>query len=254
MPDNSKRILLSIGGFVLLLIIWDIAYALPFTNKILLPSPIATFSALYNLIANKGAIIDIAQTIGRMLLGFSLACVLGVLLGLIIGSAKNLYHFSNGVIDFFRSVPIVTLYPVFIMLFGIKSISKIAMVFVACIFVIILNTAYGVMQTNPLRQKTAKIFGANKTQVFKWITFYSALPQTLIGMRTAISFAMIVEIVCEMFMGSKYGIGQKIMDAFAAYRIPELYALIIIAGVIGFLFNWVFKMIEKKVIPWVGMT
>ena len=254
MNENLKRVLLSMSGFVALLIIWQVVSSLSYTNKTLLSSPSSTFSAFGNLIIKKNILIDVSQTVGRMLLGFSLATILGVLTGLIIGTSKNLHYLTNGVIDFFRSIPITILYPIFIMLYGIKSGSKIAMIFVACIFVIILNTAYGVMQANPLRQKTAKVFGASKPQIFKWITLYSALPQALIGMRTAISLSLIISILCEMFMGSRYGIGQKVMDSFTTYQIPELYALIIMAGIIGFLFNWVFVKIEKRIIPWVGMT
>ena len=188
----------------------------------------------------------------RMMAGYSLAVVLGVIVGLIIGLIKPLYESCEGIIDFFRSIPVTTLYPVFVLIFGINHSSKIAMVFWSAFFVIILNTAYGVIQSNKVRRKMAKLYGASKFQIFKWITFFDALPQTLIGMRTAISFALIVEILCEMFMGSQFGIGQRITESFTTYAIPELYALILLAGSLGFCFNRIFVYFEKKLVPWVG--
>jgi len=71
-------------------------------------------------------------------------------------------------------------------------------------------------------------------------------------MRIAISFALIVEILCEMFMGSQFGIGQRITESFTTYAIPELYALILLAGILGFFFNRIFVYFEKKLVPWIG--
>ncbi|MDR3261414.1 MAG: ABC transporter permease subunit [Tannerella sp.] len=118
----------------------------------------------------------------------------------------------------------------------------------------ILNTAYGVIQSNKIRREVVKLYGASKFQIFKWITFYDALPQTLIGLRVAISFALIVEVLCEMFMGSEHGIGQRVTEAWTTYKISELYALILLAGTLGFFFNRIFVYFENKLVPWVGKS
>lgn len=242
----------TITGFIVVLIIWQFVHSLSLLEPTLFPSPKNTFETLFRIIGTGNIFMDLFITILRMFAGLGLAILIGVLFGLAIGLIKPLYESTEGVIDFFRSIPVTTLYPIFVLMFGIGHISKIAMVFWASFFVIALNTAYGVIQTTKIRRKVAKLYGASNIQIFKWITFFDALPQTLIGIRVAISFALIVEILCEMFMGSEFGIGQRITESFTTYAIPELYALIIISGILGFSLNRLFVIFEKKLVPWVG--
>ena len=248
---GSKLIILKLSGIFAVLIIWQIVYSLSLLEPTLFPSPIDTLSVFLKIFISGSVIPDMLSTIVRMLTGYFLAVIVGVFIGLIVGFVKPLYESCEGIIDFFRSIPVITLYPVFVLLFGINHLSKIAMIFWASLFVIILNTAYGVIQSNRTRRDVAKLYGASRYQIFKWVTFYNALPQVLIGMRVAISFALIVGILCEMFMGSEFGIGQRITEAFTTYTIPELYALILLSGILGFLFNRFFVFFEKKLVPWV---
>ena len=96
------------------------------------------------------------------------------------------------------------------------------------------------------------VYGATKIQSFKWITFYEALPQILVGMRIAISYALLAEIMCEMFMGSNFGIGQKIYESNVKLSTPELFALVAVTSVLGILINRMFVFLERKMIPWAG--
>lgn len=237
---------------IIILIVWQIVYSLGLLDSSLFASPINTFNTLIRIVTSGNIFPDFRDTIMRMFIGYGFAVIIGVLLGLVIGLYKPIYDATEGIIDFFRSIPVTTLYPVFVLLFGIDHLSKVAMVFWSSFFVIILNTSYGVIQSAKTRRNVAKIYGASYYQIFRWITFYDALPQTLIGFRVAISFALIVEILCEMFMGSEYGIGQRITEAFTTYAIAELYALIIISGILGYAFNRFFIYLEKKLVPWVG--
>lgn len=247
-----KRLFKILISPIIILIIWQAVYSFGLLDSSLFASPIDTFSTFFRIITSGNIFPDLRDTIIRMFIGFGLATVIGVFLGLIIGLIKPLYDSTEGIIDFFRSIPVTTLYPVFVLLFGIDHLSKIAMVFWSCIFVIILNTSYGVIQSAKTRRKVAKLYGASSAQIFKWITFYDALPQILIGLRIAISFALILEILCEMFMGSEFGLGQRVTEAFTTYAIAELYALIIISGILGYTFNRFFIYLEKKLVPWVG--
>lgn len=239
-------------GFISILFVWYLAHNLRLLEPTLFPSPKNVFISLFDLFNSGSIFIDLSNTILRMFIGYGLAIIIGVLFGLVIGFFIPLYQSSEGVIDFFRSIPVTTLYPVFVLLFGIGHFAKIAMVFWASFFVIVLNTAYGVKQSNNLRGILAKLYGASTTQVFRWVIFYDALPQTLIGMRVALSFALIVEVLCEMFMGSEFGVGQRITESFTTYAISELYALILLSGIVGYFFNTLFVFLEKKFVPWIG--
>jgi NitT/TauT family transport system permease protein len=186
-----------------------------------------------------------------MLSGYVLAATVGIAVGMLVGLIKPFYDATVGIVDFFRSIPVTSLYPVFVLSLGIGHSSKIAMVFWASFFVIALNSAYGVLQSPKLRAQMANLYGAKGTQIFRWIVFYDALPQTMIGLRIALSYALIVEMLCEMFMGSELGIGQRLTEAWTTYAIDNLYALIMLAGLFGFLLNRVFVYIERRAVPWV---
>ena len=244
---NSSLLL----GLALLLLTWQIVSSLNILEATLFPSPAQTFASFIALFTNGSILKDMAFTLWRVLSGFSLAAVTGVLVGLVIGTNKFLYKAFEGLIDFFRSIPVVTLYPIFLLLFGIGDFSKIAMVFWTAFWVITLNTAYGVKHSGKMRKEVVKVFKATKSQAFKWVTFYEALPQTLIGMKIGLSFALLAEIMCEIFMGANYGIGQRISEAFTKYSMPELYSLVILTGILGILINMMFTIIERKSIPWV---
>lgn len=206
--------------------------------------------AFARLIYSGSVFPDLGATVGRMFIGYLLATVLGVSVGLLMGSCKPVYESTVTLVDFFRSIPVTSLYPVFVLTLGVSHMSKIGMVCFASVFVIALHSAYGVLRANRIRRQMARLYGASSWQLFRWVIFPEALPQTMIGLRIALSYSLIVEVVCEMFMGSEKGIGQRIIEAYTTYAIPEMYGLVLIAGVLGFALNRVFVVAEQKIVPW----
>jgi ABC-type nitrate/sulfonate/bicarbonate transport system permease component len=242
--------LFGVAGFLIVLAAWELAFLSGVLNPTLLPSPLAAFQALFRMLYSGGVLTDLGYTFWRMALGYTAAAAAGIVLGLILGSIRSVFRAGSGLVDFFRSIPVTALYPLFVLLFGIGHSSKVAMVFWASFFVITLNSAYGAIQSSRLRSQMACLFGASRFQVFHTITFYDALPQTMVGLRVALSYSLVVELLCEMFMGSQFGIGQRITEAYTTYAIDELYALVILAGIVGYAMNRIFVVIERNIIPW----
>lgn len=216
----------------------------------LLPSAGETFGALVRLLVSGDVWPDLGWTTLRVGSGFALAAIVGIVLGLIIGVYRGIYDIMITPIDFFRSIPVTIMYPVFVLVLGISHASKIGMVFFASVFVVALNTAYGVVNADPMRAQMARLFGASGSQVVRWVTFFEALPQTMIGLRISLSLSLVVEVLCEMFMGSEYGLGQRVSDAFTTYSVAQMYALILLVGGFGFVLNRGFVWIEYRLVPW----
>ena len=175
---------------------------------------------------------------------------IGISIGLLIGVDRRLFDIMVIPIDFVRSIPITILYPVFVLTCGISHLSKIAMVFAGSVFVIALNTAYGVIHESPIRRNMARLFGASRFQAIRHITFFESLPQTAVGLRIALSLSLVIEILCEMFMGSEYGLGQRVSDAYTTYAIPDMYALIVIVGSFGYVLNRLLASALRVLLPW----
>ena len=185
-------------------------------------------------------------------MGYATGCLVGVPLGLLVGSSLRLYRSTLPLLDFFRSLPVTALFPLFLLLFGIGEEAKIAMAFASTVFVVALNSAYGVLQAQRARIKAARVFGASRWQIFRWVIFFEALPQTLVGMRTTLSLSLIVVIVSEMFIGTKWGLGQRIYDAYTVNLTEELYAVLLVTGLLGYLSNRLFMAIETRLVFWTG--
>lgn len=239
-------------GPVAVLGIWLAASTLGVVNPTLLPSPLATIAHLWHIVSTLNIARDFTETMARMAIGYSVAALVGIPVGILLGASRRVYASMEVVLEFFRSLPVTTLYPLFVLLFGIGHESKIAMVIAACVFVVALNSAYGVMHASQARIQVARVFGASRWQVFRDVIFFESLPQTIIGLRVAISYALIVEVVCEMFMGAQRGIGQRVFEAYNTYDTVELYAIILLVGLTGYAINKLFASMERFLIPWVG--
>ncbi len=238
-----------VGPVAIIGIWWLLANVLRSPSS-LLPDPRVTLAKFFSLIVSGNVLPDIWATVWRSAIGFILAAVVGVLLGLLMGSSRRVYRASFVVVDFFRSIPVTSLYPAFIWTLGVSHTSKIGMIFTACVFVIAVNSAYGIFHASPARRDMARLYGATPVQVFCWVSFWEALPHVMVGLRIAISYALIVAIVCEMFMGSNYGIGQRIIDAYTTFQIATLYALVLISGALGLVINRLFSLMEGRVVAW----
>lgn len=228
---------------------WGFAKVYGESSK-LIPSPWEIVNALCVLATKVDVYYSIASTLFRCLLGFLIASILGVNLGLLIASSKPMAKILLPSIDFLRSIPVTTLYPMFVVFAGIGDYSKIAMVIYACVFVIMVNTISGVLNTPQTRHQMASIYGMSRSEKFFHVTFFQALPNIFDGMRIALSLSLIVTILTEMFMGCKYGIGQQVIDFYTTFNVASMFAVVLYTGMIGYLLNKTFRLIEKKTVFW----
>lgn len=243
---------LATAGPVCLLIIWQLVTMLDVVPRLLMPPPGTTLGRLWAMLQSGDLFPDIGASLYRWGAGYLLGCIVGVPMGLLIGTTRWLYQSSFFLLDFFRSLPVTALFPLFLLFFGIGDSAKIAMAFTATVFVVILNSAYGVQQAKKSRLRAAKVFGASPSQIFRLVVFFEALPQTLVGMRTSVSLALIVVIVSEMFIGTQLGLGQRVYDAYTRNLTEELYAVLVLTGILGYLINRLFIVAERRMTFWVG--
>ncbi|MDO8575470.1 MAG: ABC transporter permease [bacterium] len=247
-----KKYTIAIIGPISLIFVWFIIVKFQFINSFFLPDPLTTIQKLIQLLTSGIIIGDLVSTFDRVALAFAIASVIGLPLGLFLGRSEKLYRSVEFLIDFFRSTPATALFPLFLLIFGITDKSKIAVAAFSSMLIIIFNTSYGVMHARKSRILAAKIMGATKMQIFRWILFWESLPQTFIGLRSAVSLSLVIIVVSEMFIGTNLGLGRRILDAQITYEIPNMYAVILLTGIIGYLLNFLFIIIEKRFLHWSG--
>lgn len=237
-------------GFLIIVVIWTILSFFNLTSPLLFPS-IFKVAKAFTFLSNNGDIyLDVVSTLSRALLGFIIASLLGIPLGLILGYKYSFYESFEMVIDFFRSLPGTAMFPLFLLVFGIGNGSKIATVVFVSFWIILINTIYGVLYGSRTRKMVAHVFGANNTQIFLDVILYDALPQIFVGLKTTLSICLVVVVVSEMFIGSEHGLGQKLYDFYQTYETPKLYAVLVITGILGYMLNRIFQLAEKRLLHW----
>jgi sulfonate transport system permease protein len=244
--------LLPFIGPVVLFIAWDLVVRLGFIKPILLPTPADTIAALITGLAGGPLLTDFAMTVWRTLQAFLIAAVVGVPLGVLLGSNEKAYRSVEFLIDFFRSTPSSALIPLFLLIFGVSDVNKIAIAAFGALLIVVFNSAYGVINARKQRVMAAKVMGASRWQVFKDVLIWESLQPSFVGLRSAVSMALVIVIVAEMFIGSDTGLGHRIIDAQQVLNVKSMYAAILAAGALGYALNILFLVAERRIVHWSG--
>ncbi|WP_058643280.1 ABC transporter permease [Pseudacidovorax intermedius] len=239
-------------GMALIVALWAFAHATKAVDPVLLPSPGEALQAFWKGLSSGTLWGDFEKTIVRTLVSFAIALAVAVPLGVVLGANEKIYEGIEFAIDFFRSTPASAMFPLFLVLFGVGEKTKIAVAAFGAALAILFNVAYGVMSARKQRQLAARVMGAPRWRVLTDVTLLESMPQVFVGMRSGVSIALVIVIVAEMFIGSTDGLGQRIMNAQTIFDMPDMYASIFAAGLLGYVMNLIFLVAERRFVHWGG--
>jgi NitT/TauT family transport system permease protein len=243
---------LPIIGVVGLIVIWYLAVWFQIVDRVLLPSPVDTFRALWRGMTGGRLGFDFMRTLERTILATLIAAAIAIPLGIFLGASEKVYHSVEFVVDFFRSTPASAMFPLFLVLFGVGDKTKISVAAFGAALVILFNVAYGVMNARKTRLLAAKVMGASRMRVLTDVMLLESLPQTFVGLRNGVSLALVIVVVAEMFIGSTDGLGQRVFEAQQLFAMPDMYAAIFAAGALGYGLNLLFLLVERQFVHWSG--
>ncbi len=246
MKKNKEKII-GVVGFILL---WQIISWIEIFNPIYFSSPIETAKEAINMFYQSSIYLDIWNTFYRILITIIISMIIGAPLGIIFGYYAKFYKYVSGIIDFLRSIPPIVLYPLLLIMLGSGDVSRIGVAVFGSVIVVILIIAKGLSSEPVLKRKFFKSMGANKIQIFRQILWYEALPHIMLALRTMISLSIIIIIVTEMLVGSKYGLGVRVQNVQITSNIPDLFTTIIVIGLLGVILNKIAEWLDKKYIFW----
>jgi sulfonate transport system permease protein len=249
---SSRTAWLPFVGPLVLFIAWDLGVRCGLIKAILLPTPLDTLHALAVGMAGGPLMLDFGVTVLRTLEAFLIAAIVGVPLGVLLGSNEKAYRSVEFLIDFFRSTPSSALIPLFLLIFGVSDVNKVAIAAFGALLIVLFNSAYGVINARKQRVMAAKAMGASRWQVFKDVLIWESLQATFVGLRSAVSMALVIVIVAEMFIGSDSGLGHRIIDAQQVLNVKSMYAAILAAGALGYALNVLFLVAERRIVHWSG--
>jgi ABC-type nitrate/sulfonate/bicarbonate transport system permease component len=192
---------------------------------------------------------DVIPSFERLMVGYLLACVAGVVLGLPIGMFARLRRMVEPLLEFFRAVPPVVLVPLLIMLTGFGNFMKISVIVLGAVWPILLNTVEGVKSADSVLGETCRTYRITGWSRVRHFLLPSALPQIVVGMRLGLSIAIVLMVISEMFAAMD-GLGSAIIYFQRSFEIPEMWSGIVMLGFFGFALSLLFRLFEWYVLQW----
>ena len=236
-------------GVVVVLLLWQAISWLGTFNPIYFASPYEVFIEFVKMLLEHSIIWDLVSTLYRVIISILIATFIGVPTGVFLGYFSSLYGYVGGIVDFLRSIPPIVVYPLLLIILGPGNSSRIGVAIFGSVVVLVLIIAKGLFNQSDLRKRYLAILGASRIQIIRHIVWYEALPY-MVGLRTAISLTIIIIVVTEMLVGARFGLGTRVQNVQITSNIPDLFATIIIIGLLGVLFNRLLVFLEKKYVFW----
>lgn len=249
-----KQIKNGIITFLAVLFIWQLAVTAGHVNQALFPSPAGVVKAFGELslhglkgsTSNLPLISHISISLIRFFIGYLTAVVLGISLGLLLGSFPGAFSYVNPLLQLLRPVAPVAWMPFIVLWFGIGDIPAIVIIFIAGFFPVLLSTVSAVQNLDPIYHKVAQNFGIKKGKYMVKIALPAALSQIITSLRLALGTSWIFLVSGEM-VGAQSGLGFLVMDSKNCLRLDALLAVILVIGVIGLLLDTLIRLIEGEI-------
>ncbi|MGU3628151.1 ABC transporter permease [Comamonas sp. C24C] len=229
--------------------IWEFLPRAGLVNSAFLSPPSAVLAAIVQLAQTGQLGKHVAASLQRSLAGLILAVVAGVALGLLMGVVRRFEAFVDPLLQLFRQVSALALFPVFLLFFGIGEASKIAIIFWAAFWPVLLNTISGVKQVEKLLIHSALSMGASRGFIFFKVILPAAAPSIFTGIRLAGAYSITALVAAEM-IGSHAGLGFLTLNSQEIFQIPSMYAGIVLLAVLGLALNYGLALLEKRLTRW----
>ena len=244
-----KHLLQYTGLSVTIIGIWQGLFCLGLLNPILLPAPLQIALTFWDLFKSGDLPRHIGISVLRVLEGFGIAALSGLVLGIAIGLSRTLDRWTDLIIQVVKPIPPIAWIPLAILWFGIGEQSKVYIIFLGAFFPIIINTIDGIRQTDQKLVEVARILAVPRFKFVRQVVLPGALPAIMTGLRVGLMVAWMCVVAAELIAASS-GIGYLIMDARQLSQSDVVIVGMITIGVIGKLMDSLIKRLENRLIRW----
>jgi len=241
-----------VSGLIVLAVLaalWELAGRGGWVHKLFFPPLSKILAALWATLASGEIVGHIGVSLWRGALGYALAALCAITLGVLMGYWRRAWEAGELVIEFLRAVPPPAIVPVAMVLFGIGDGMKVFVIFMSCSFPILVNTIDGVRGVDPVLIRTAQTFGHPGATILRKVVLPAASPFIMTGLRIALAIALILVVISEM-VGATSGIGYFILAAQRTFEVPRMYAGMLALALLGFVLNRCFLLIDARLMAW----
>ena len=227
-------------GFASLFVLWHLASTY-LVGSVLFPPPSVVVRKGVVLTKNGVLLRHLAASLQRILAGFVAGSLLGIPIGLAMGSFRPVRKLLEPYTEFLRFIPSVAMITVAVIWFGIGEASKVFLIIYTTIFIVILNTAAGVSAIAPNKIRAAESLGATRAQIFFHVALPATVPYILTGMRLAMANSFTTIVAAELIAAND-GLGKMLWDGRLFMLVDEIFVSLVTLGLLGFvtdrLFRW----------------
>lgn len=233
--------------FIVLILLWEFLARWFEVPQWLLPSPSAIGKAMYEW---RGQLLtQTLVTLNETIIGYALSIVISIPLAVAVVYSPLLQNTIYPILLGFQSMPKVAIAPLLVLWIGFGMMPKIAVVFLVCFFPIVVATASGLTAVPPPLMDLIRSLSANSLQTFVKIRFPTAMPHIFVGLKIAITFAVIGAVIGE-FVGSDQGLGYLILVSTSQSKTPLAFGALVILTLMSILLYYAVEFIERRVVPW----
>lgn len=241
-----RKIANVVIGFIILIAVWQLIIWIGGYNESLFPPPLKVWNAMVELARDGTIFIHLQVSLFRFLVGYVIAVIAGVTLGLILGRIPFLWAVIDPIVQVLRPVAPIAWSPIIILWFNLGSASAIVIIFIAAFYPMLLTTVSAVRRVEPIYLRVAQNFEVKRRHLITKVVFPAAFPQITHGLHLALGIAWIFLVSGEM-IGAQSGLGYLIVDGRNLLRLDYVFVAIIVIGVTGVVLDKLISMFERWV-------
>jgi nitrate/nitrite transport system permease protein len=251
---KTRKVIAPMITVLVLLTIWQLFTLSPEAN---LPGPIKVIQQTWELIinpffdkggSNKGLFWQIWASLQRVMQGFALAAVVGVSIGIIVGTSELLFDAFDPIFQVLRTIPPLAWLPISLAAFQQSNPSAIFVIFITSIWPIIINTITGVQQIPQDYVNVSKVLQLSRKEYFLEVVFPATVPYIFTGLRIGIGLSWLAIVAAEMLIGG-VGIGFFIWDAWNAANISQIIIALLYVGLVGLMLDKIIAFVATRIVP-----
>lgn len=239
------RVVAVVGAFVL----WHVFALTPLGRAGDVPTPIATFTRLFELFATGAYWSALGSTLSSWGLGLLISFIIGVPLGLIVGSNAKVEVSVRFVVDFLRTIPSIAFLPLALLLFGVSIQTPVLLIFLSAVWPLLIQSTYAALEIDPALKQVRRSFHLTWGEYMRFQFLPSALPFVTTGLRVAATICLLTAVSVELLSGAP-GLGSQLQASLVVSQTTTLYAYVLTAGVLGVLVNVILLFLQRVVIWW----
>jgi ABC-type nitrate/sulfonate/bicarbonate transport system permease component len=239
----------SIGVGLLFILLWHAVAQARLVSPVFLPGPDRAWDALIYGLTEGDLLAKTIRTVERMVYGWLLASLVGIVIGAMIGVSQTARAYVEPTLDFLRPLPASAMMPVAIAILGLTDAMVLAVIAFGALWPMLLATVHGFAAVEPRLYQVSRALGLPRRDVIWKIALPSAMPDILAGMRVGLTIALILAVVGEM-LASRPGLGQAILLAARAFQSADLFAGVILLGLVGYVSGTLLSLIEARLLRW----